>query len=80
MKHLRFNFCHPVTVHANLIQLLTPKPQRHNIIIDSNDNNLVEIPLTGCNAGKWKIMLDWEYEGQNFTHQKEFEINKQEVV
>lgn len=61
------------------MQLLTSKPQRHNVVVDSNENNLVEIPLTGYGKGKWKIMLDWEYEGQNFTHQKEFEIKEQEL-
>lgn len=77
MKYLRFNFCHPVKVHANMVQLLLPQPKYHSITINSNDNNQVEIPLTGYSEGKWKIMLDWEYEGQVFTHQKEFEIKKQ---
>ena len=74
MKHLRFNFCHPVKVHANLIKLITDAPECHSISIDSKDSNLIEIPLEGYNTGKWRIMLDWEYEGQTFTHQKEFEI------
>ncbi|WP_460694303.1 hypothetical protein [Mucilaginibacter puniceus] len=77
MKYLRFNFCHPVKVHANMVQLLLPKPECHSFTIDSNDNHLVEIPLTGYSEGKWKVMLDWEYDGQVFTHQKEFEIKKQ---
>jgi hypothetical protein len=80
MKYLRFNFCHPVKVHANITQLLASKPQRYNVVVDSNENNLVEIPLTGYSEGKWKIMLDWKYEGQSFTHQKEFEIKKQGAV
>lgn len=62
------------------MQLLISKPQHHNIVVDSNENNLVEIPLTSYSEGKWKIMLNWEYEGQAFTHQKEFEIKKQEVA
>ena len=74
MKYLRFNFCHPVKVHANLMKLITDAPERHSLIIDSQDSNLIEIPLLNYGAGKWKIMLDWEYEGQTFTHQKEFEI------
>ena len=77
MKYLRFNFCHPVKVHANMVQLLLPQPKYHSITIDSNANNLVEIPLNDYSEGKWKIMLDWEYDGQVFTHQKEFEIKKQ---
>ncbi len=79
MKYLRFNFCHPVKVHANLIRLSTPKPESHSIIIESKEN-LIEIPLSNYSEGKWKIILDWEYENQNFTHQKEFEIKNQEVV
>ena len=80
MKYLRFNFCHPVKVHANMVQLLTSKPERHNMVVDSNENNLVEIPLTGYSEGKWKIILNWEYEDQIFTHQKEFEIKKKEAA
>ena len=79
MKHLRFNFCHPVKVHANITRLFTSNPERHSITVDSKDSNLVEIPLKGYNEGKWKIILDWEYEGQTFTHQKEFEIKKKEA-
>ena len=74
MKNLRFSFCHQVKVHANIVQLLKSKPERHSIIIDSKDSDLIEIPLTGYSKGKWKIMLDWEHEGHVFTHQKEFEI------
>ncbi len=76
MKYLRFNFCHPVKVHANIMQLLTPKPKCHNMMLDSNKDNFVEIPLTGYSEGKWKITLDWEHDEQTFTHQKEFVIKK----
>jgi hypothetical protein len=62
------------------MRLLTPKPECHKIVIDSNENNLVEIPLSGYSEGKWKIMLNWEYEGQTFTHQKEFEIKGKEPL
>ena len=80
MKNLRFNFCHPVKVHANMMQLLTPHPEHYNLVINSNDNNIVEIPLTSYSEGKWKIILDWEYEGQTFTHQKEFEIKERAIA
>ncbi|MEO8885134.1 MAG: hypothetical protein ABI367_03665 [Mucilaginibacter sp.] len=78
MKFLRFNFCHPVKVHATIIRLLTANAQRHSIVFDSKGSNLIEIPLAGYGAGKWRIILDWEYDDQTFTHQKEFEIKEQD--
>jgi hypothetical protein len=61
------------------VQLRTLRPEKHSIIINSTDNNLLEIPLTGYGEGEWKIMLDWEYEGHIFTVQKEFKIKKAKV-
>jgi hypothetical protein len=76
MKYLRFNFCHPVKGHAYLTQLLTDKPERHSFTIDSKDSTLIEIPINKYSEGKWKIVLDWEHDGQLFSHHKEFEIKK----
>jgi hypothetical protein len=80
MKYLRFNFCHPVKVHANITRLFASQPERHNMVFDSNTDNLVEIPLSGLSEGKWKVTLNWEHEEQTFTHQKEFEIKKKRAI
>jgi hypothetical protein len=72
MKILRFNFCHPIKGFADLIQLL-PAIQKRRINFDSKDN-VVEIPVADCEAGKWKVVLNWEYDDELFVHQKEFEV------
>lgn len=77
MKTLRFNFCHPIKGFANLIQLLPNAVKKHCISFDSKESNLVEIPVGDCQAGKWKVILNWEYDDELFVHQKEFEIKAQ---
>ena len=63
-----------------MIRLLATVPECHSIVVDSQNSNLIEIPLAGYDAGRWKIILDWEYDDQIFTHQKEFEIKNEDVV
>lgn len=74
MKYLRFNFCHPVKVHARLTRLNDDDPETHALLLDSKDGTVIEIPVDNYNAGKWKVMLDWEYDGQLFSHQKVVDI------
>ena len=76
MKCLRFNFCHPVRGYASLTQLAAPRPQYYRITIDSKGTNLVEVPIAECQIGKWRIVLDWEFEGKWYSHQKDFEVKK----
>lgn len=57
------------------MRLLPQNSECYSSIIESK-GNLIEIPLSDYSEGKWKIMLDWEHDGQTFTHQKEFEIRK----
>jgi len=74
MKTLRFNFCHPIKGFANLIALMPGSLQQPGISFDSKEGNLVEIPLNNCQPGKWKVVLNWEYEDELYVHQGEFEV------
>ena len=74
MKNLQFNFNHPVNGHACLIPLASREGTYQRIYVVSADDNTLEVPVTNCQAGKWKLILDWEYEGRNFTFNEEFEI------
>lgn len=74
MKTLRFNFCHPIKGVANFVQLLPANIIKRSINFDSKESNLVEIPVGDCPTGKWKVVLNWEYDDELFVHQKEFEI------
>lgn len=74
MKKLRFNFNHPVNGHACLVPLASLKGIYQRIKVISADDNTLEVPVTNCQEGKWKLILDWEYDGRNFSFNEEFEI------
>jgi hypothetical protein len=74
MKSLHFNFSHPVNGHACLMPLTSPRGTYHRIKVVSADDNSLEVPVTNCHEGKWKLILDWEYDGRHFSFNEEFEI------
>jgi len=74
MKCLQFNFNHPVTGNACLKKLYADSPDLKYLHVDSKLSNLLEIPIQDCRSGKWRITLDWNYEGRFFTHQQDFEV------
>ncbi|ASU31966.1 hypothetical protein [Mucilaginibacter xinganensis] len=74
MNSIKFNFSHPVSGRARLLQL-TPKTNNcRTLAINSKEDNTIEIPVNDCQCGKWKLELSWEYEGRDFSHQEEFEV------
>ena len=75
MKSIKFNFNHPVKGHASLVPLSSVNGQCRRVPVVSTDDNLLEVPVTGCREGRWRLILDWEYNGQNFSHQEEFDIS-----
>ncbi|MCQ6959192.1 FixH family protein [Mucilaginibacter aquariorum] len=76
MKTIQFRFSHPVNGHARLVPLSCKGVECRNLKVASAENNLLEIPVSDCEKGSWKLVLDWEYEGRNFTHQEEFTITR----
>ncbi|TSD67069.1 hypothetical protein FFF34_006640 [Inquilinus sp. KBS0705] len=74
MKTIRFNFSHPVKGRASLLPLTCNNVKCQQLQVASTADNLLEVPVSNCTAGRWKLILDWEYEGRNFSHQEEFEI------
>ncbi|MBB6113051.1 hypothetical protein [Mucilaginibacter lappiensis] len=80
MRFLRFNFDHPFKGKASIMQLFAVNPVIKNILVDSQLSNLVEIPIHDCRSGKWRITLDWNYDGRAFTHQEDFEVLKKKRV
>lgn len=73
MRFLKFNFSHPFKGRANLIQLNTAAPKNQTILIDND--GLLEIPISACQTGKWKLVLDWQYEDSTFCFQENFEVS-----
>jgi hypothetical protein len=76
MKTIRFNFGHPVKGVASLIPLFSEKLKQLIFKVDSKNSNMLEIPISKCEQGKWKLTLDWEHNDQIFSHHEEFEVEK----
>jgi hypothetical protein len=76
MKTLKFNFSHPFKGNARInMPGKLNSPCKH-LLLDSQGSNLVEIPLSDFQSGKYNIMLDWEVGNRLFFHQQEFEISR----
>jgi hypothetical protein len=72
MKFIKFNFSHPFKGRASLIQLNTKVPNSQSIMVDSE--GLLEIPIDGCQKGKWQLILDWQYDNRLFCYHQNFEV------
>ncbi|MBD1362740.1 hypothetical protein IDJ77_02860 [Mucilaginibacter sp. ZT4R22] len=75
MKTIRFNFNHPVNGNAILTRVGCAGSPCLRMKVESSKGNLLEIPVTECNEGKWKLILDWEYDGRMFSHREDFEVS-----
>ena len=73
MKTLKFNFNHPFKGRACLLQVDTNAPQKKIIQIDND--GLLEIPIEDCQTGKWKLILDWQYDDNSFCYQQNIDFN-----
>jgi len=76
MKTIRFKFNHPVKGNAILSPVNCSGGSCLRMKVESTQNNLLEIPINNCKEGKWKLILDWEYDGRIFTHQEDFKVTK----
>jgi hypothetical protein len=75
MKCVQFNFSHPVKGHACLTRLSAqPPPGCRRLEFDTGAGNELSLPLEDFGGGKWKIMLEWEYEERFFTHSMEIDL------
>ena len=75
MKTLKFNFSHPFKGHAIIKMLGAASVLCKNILLNSKQSDLIEIPLKGFLSGKYEVLLDWEVDNRFFTYHEEFEIN-----
>ena len=74
MKTIRFNFNHPVKGNVVLSPVTNHYGACLRMKVESSKDNLLEIPIDDCDAGKWKLTLDWEYDGRSFSNREDFEI------
>ncbi len=80
MKFLNFNFSHPFKGRARLTRLSKSLSISSNLIIDSKKNNSFEIPIDGCEDGKWKISLDWRHDHKSYFYEKIFSVKDANVL
>jgi hypothetical protein len=70
MKFLRLNFCCPVKGHVHLTLLTKNAPKSLHLEFDSEETNLIELPINHCEDGKWTIELDLAFENEFFMHKR----------
>ncbi len=80
MKTITFNFNHPVKGNAILSPVNCIGGLCLRMKVESSKDNLLEIPVSACNEGKWKLLLDWEHDGRIFSHQEDFEVSKKPAI
>ncbi len=69
MKFLRMHFCHPIKGVMRLFNQINHEIN-YSIAIDSKDSDYIEVPLQKFIKGKYKIELDWEFDGRYFNYEK----------
>jgi hypothetical protein len=74
METLKFNFCHPVKVIVRLLNKINPK-QKRTLVLETQADQCAEIPVDGLSKGKWKVLLEWEYDGRDFFYEEEVEVS-----
>ncbi|RCH55453.1 hypothetical protein DJ568_06040 [Mucilaginibacter hurinus] len=75
MKNLKFHFCHPV---KGVINFFHKNPELNRALaIDTQAEQVAIVPIDGLPGGKWKAMLEWEYDGKEYIYEKEFEVKEE---
>lgn len=77
---LKFNFSHPFKGNVIIRRLCNGKSFCRHMLFDSKGEHNFEIPLSKCKDGKYRVILEWEFEGRNFFHQSEVLIKAQRLV
>ncbi|WP_295711450.1 hypothetical protein [Mucilaginibacter sp.] len=80
MPSLKFNFLHPVKGRACLSRLCGDTYTAQQILVDSEGKKDFEVALGPCDDGRYRFILNWEYENRQFTHLTEFVIRAQELL
>lgn len=73
MKTLKVNFCHPVKGVVRLLNMLNPR-QKRTQPFDTQSGQCADISIEGLPEGKWKALLEWEYDGRDYFYEEDFEI------
>lgn len=74
MKAIHFNFNHPVKGRACLMPANCRQQKTLQFIVESEQDDTLNVPIEKCEQGKWTLLLDWEHDGKLFTHREQFTI------
>lgn len=80
MISLKFNFSHPFKGNVIIRRLCSGNPYCQHMKFDSKGNHNFEIPIEKCEDGRYRVVLDWEFEERNFIHQSDILIEAQQLV
>lgn len=72
MKNFKMHFSHPVRGKIYIIG--SDEKDKHIFMVDTNENNILEVPLKGFHKGKWRVTFEWQYEGRDYCHEEDIQI------
>lgn len=67
-------FTHPITGVVRLFKA-NENTACHIIRVKTNKNNMLILPLSKIEKGEWNIILNWEYENQQFVYNRSISIS-----
>ncbi len=73
MKNFKMNFYHPVKGILRLFKEDTAFAA-HVIAINTAEDESFDISLSAIEKGKWKLVLDWEYDEKQFSYNRDIII------
>lgn len=76
MKTIQLNFNHPVKGTVILSPIDCQDGLCRRMKVESDKNDLLEIPVSNCAEGWWRLHLDWEHDGRMFSHHETFEVKE----
>lgn len=74
METLRYCFDHPVAVKVFFNCLSDPAIRSDIKFLRSDEEGCLEIPVDNIPEGKWKVMLEWNYDGRDFCMEKNVKL------
>lgn len=80
MAKINMCFEHQVAVKVFFVEIAETQGTPLIKYLRSNNDGTLEIPLEGMKNGKWKVMLEWNHEGKDFSLVKHIEIPYKETI
>lgn len=80
MKTLCFYFDHPVAVKI-FFNCISNKNHKYGIqFLRSNEEGLLNIPVDEVPEGTWRLNIEWNHEGREFSMEKRIKMPEGTVL